>query len=72
METFILKIYRRNQTASKLVGTLQNINNDQQFSFTTKNELCALLAGLVNTEQEDDAEDTEPESGTNSIWRNPS
>ncbi len=66
METFILKIYRRNQTASKLVGTLQNINSDQHFSFTTKKELCTLLAGLVNAEQENDADEPEPDSGRHS------
>lgn len=57
METFILKIYRRDQTSSKLVGTLQNINSEQQFSFTTKKELCALLSGLVTAEEPEENPD---------------
>lgn len=61
METFILKIYRRNQTASKLVGTLQNINSEQHFSFTTNKELCTLIAGLVTAEQTDNPDETKPE-----------
>ena len=57
METFILKVYRIEKGTHKLVGTLQNINSDQQFSFTTHKELCNLLAGLVTTEEDGEAED---------------
>jgi hypothetical protein len=57
METFILKIYRRNNPASQLVGTLQHINSERQFSFTTKKELYTLLTALVDTEQDDDADE---------------
>lgn len=61
METFILKVYRINKGTTKLVGTLQHINSEQQFSFTTQKELCTLLAGLVTTE-EDDSEAEDPDA----------
>lgn len=60
METFILKIYRRDQAANTLVGTLQNINSQQHFSFTTKKELCTLLARLVSMEEATDVDESEP------------
>ena len=62
MESFILKIYRRDKTSNKLVGTLQNINSEQQFTFTTKKELCTLLTELVDAEADDDPEEADSAS----------
>ena len=62
METFILKIYRNEKGTTKLVGTLQNINSDQHFSFTTHKELCNLLAGLVATEEDSEADEPDAAS----------
>ena len=56
METFILKIYRMEKDLSKIVGTLQNINSDQHFSFTTQRELCVMLASMLPAEDADEAD----------------
>jgi hypothetical protein len=60
METFIVKIYRNEKRGNKLVGTLQNINSDQQLSFTSAKELYNLLAGMIA--EEEDSESDEPDS----------
>jgi len=64
METFILKVYRNEKGTTKLVGTVQNINSDQHFSFTTQKELCNLLASLVATEEDSEAEDPDASCNT--------
>ena len=61
METFILKIYRMEKDLSKIVGTLQNINSDQHFSFTTQRELCVMLASMLPAEDADEADTAAPE-----------
>lgn len=64
METFVLKIYRRDKLSDHLVGTVQNINSGQHFIFSSQQDLCALLSGQITqleTYQNTDAEPASPE-----------